>query len=72
MFNFKNLENYGVQELNAKEIKEVDGGFSPVWEWFVDEIIAWVEDGGLEELGKKIAEGSGGMSTTQYGVVIGN
>jgi len=23
----KNLENYGVQELNAKEIKETDGGF---------------------------------------------
>jgi hypothetical protein len=22
----KNLENYGVQELNAKEIKETDGG----------------------------------------------
>ena len=25
MFNFKNLENYGVRELNAKEIREVDG-----------------------------------------------
>jgi len=23
----KNLENYGVLELNAKEIREVDGGF---------------------------------------------
>ncbi|MBL4723933.1 MAG: hypothetical protein JKY73_00710 [Lutibacter sp.] len=23
----KNLENYGVQELNAKEIKDTDGGF---------------------------------------------
>jgi hypothetical protein len=23
----KNLENFGVQELNAKEIKETDGGF---------------------------------------------
>ncbi len=22
----KNLENYGVQEMNAKEIREVDGG----------------------------------------------
>jgi len=22
----KNLENYGVQELNAKEIRDVDGG----------------------------------------------
>ena len=31
MFNFKfkkmkNLENYGVQELNAKEIRKTDGG----------------------------------------------
>jgi len=25
MFNFKSLENYGVQELNAKEIRKVDG-----------------------------------------------
>jgi len=25
MFNFKSLENYGVQELNAREIREVDG-----------------------------------------------
>ncbi len=23
----KNLENYGVQELNAKEIREANGGF---------------------------------------------
>jgi len=23
----KNLENYGVQTLNAREIREVDGGF---------------------------------------------
>jgi len=25
----KNLENYGVQELNAREIRETDGG---IWE----------------------------------------
>jgi hypothetical protein len=24
----KNLENYGVQELNAQEIKETEGGFA--------------------------------------------
>lgn len=23
----KNLENYGVQEMNAKDIRETDGGF---------------------------------------------
>lgn len=26
----KNLENYGFQELNAKEIRETDGGFLPL------------------------------------------
>jgi len=25
----KNLENYGVQSLNAKEIKGIDGGIAP-------------------------------------------
>ena len=29
----KNLENFGVQELNAKEIKETDGGFIPLVIW---------------------------------------
>jgi len=27
----KNLENYGVQEMNAKEIREIDGGEVPWW-----------------------------------------
>jgi len=31
----KNLENYGVQEMNAKELREVDGGV-----FGVDDIIA--------------------------------
>ena len=26
----KNLENFGVQEMNAKEIRETDGGFFPL------------------------------------------
>ncbi|HIE45818.1 MAG TPA: class IIb bacteriocin, lactobin A/cerein 7B family [Flavobacteriaceae bacterium] len=26
----KNLENYGVQELDAKEVVSVDGGFLPL------------------------------------------
>lgn len=26
----KNLENYGVLEMNAKEIKETDGGIAPL------------------------------------------
>ncbi len=68
----KNLENYGVQEMNAREIREVDGEVSPVFEWIADEITAWGEDGGVEELAEKITERSGGISTTQYGVVIGN
>jgi hypothetical protein len=29
----KNLENYGVQEMNAKEITEIDGGFIWVELW---------------------------------------
>jgi hypothetical protein len=31
----KNLQNYGVQELNAKEIKETDGDFFPIAIWGV-------------------------------------
>jgi lactobin A/cerein 7B family class IIb bacteriocin len=26
----KNLENYGVLELNAKELQEVEGGVAPI------------------------------------------
>lgn len=26
----KNLQNYGVQEMNAKEIRNTDGGFLPL------------------------------------------
>ena len=33
----KNLENYGVQELNAQEIKETDGGVLGI-----DDIIAGI------------------------------
>lgn len=29
----KNLENFGIQELNAKEIKEISGG-NPIWRAF--------------------------------------
>ena len=29
----KNLENYGVQELNTKEIKETEGGWPTLKEW---------------------------------------
>ena len=31
----KNLERFGVQELNAKEIKDIDGGFFPIAIWGV-------------------------------------
>ncbi len=34
----KNLENYGVLELNAKEIKETDGGF---WGTLVGALLAY-------------------------------
>ena len=29
----KNLQNFGVQELNAKEVKETNGGAIPPWLW---------------------------------------
>jgi lactobin A/cerein 7B family class IIb bacteriocin len=29
----KNLENFGIQELSTKEIKETDGGFIPLVIW---------------------------------------
>lgn len=38
----KNLENYGVLEMNAKEISETDGGFSPVFEWMIDEALDYL------------------------------
>lgn len=63
----KNIENYGVLALDTREIRETDGGFSPVWEWIVDETIAWVEDGGINDLAKKIADGYTGTHT-QYGL----
>jgi hypothetical protein len=31
-----NLENFGVQELNAREIRETEGG--GLWQWVVDYI----------------------------------
>jgi|TARA_B110000037_G_C17123440_1_gene506928 lactobin A/cerein 7B family class IIb bacteriocin len=31
----KNLQNFGVQELSASEIREVDGGFVPLIIWGV-------------------------------------
>jgi len=51
----KNLENYGVQSLNAQEIRETEGG-NPVLEWLIDEVIAWVEDGGLTDIYEGYAE----------------
>ena len=35
----KNLENYGVQELNTKEIKETNGGF---WNFVIGAIAGGV------------------------------
>ena len=35
----KKLENYGVQTLNAKEIRETDGGFLGI----DDGILAWIQ-----------------------------
>ncbi|MDF1516803.1 MAG: class IIb bacteriocin, lactobin A/cerein 7B family [Lutibacter sp.] len=35
----KNLENYGVLEMNAKEIKEIDGGF---WQFVVGAIVGGI------------------------------
>ncbi len=32
----RNLENYGVQELNAKEVVSVEGGF---WQFVVGAIV---------------------------------
>ena len=54
---YKNLENYGVQELNAREIQETDGGFL---EWIavavsVGGIVVWAFEKG-EELGKELAK----------------
>jgi lactobin A/cerein 7B family class IIb bacteriocin len=31
----KNLQNFGVQEMNAKEIRDIDGGFFPIAIWGV-------------------------------------
>jgi len=44
----KNLENYGVQSLNAIEIIETDGGeFDPI-DWAIGEALNWlIFDGGI-------------------------
>jgi len=36
------LNNYGVQEMNAMEMREVDGGIIPLFVWVVVAIIAVV------------------------------
>jgi len=41
----KNLENYGVLELNAKEIIMTDGGWkNPITDWIVGEVIGAIVD----------------------------
>jgi len=35
----KNLEMYGVQEMDAREMKEIDGGWGPVI-WFLLGVLA--------------------------------
>jgi hypothetical protein len=47
----KNLENYGVQEMNAKEIQEIDGGswwrvLGPIATaaWVIDEVLDFVDE----------------------------
>ena len=37
-----NLENFGVQELNAREIRETEGG--GLWQWAVDYINNWLAE----------------------------
>ena len=55
----KNLENYGVLEMNAKELQSIDGGVIP-WAAIVAATVAvgaameWAFEKG-EELGKALA-----------------
>jgi hypothetical protein len=37
----KNLENFGVQELNAREIREIEGGKGSPWGYAVAGVL-WV------------------------------
>jgi hypothetical protein len=43
----KNLESFGVQELDAKEKVTLEGG-NPIFEWIIDEVISWVDDNGIQ------------------------
>jgi len=39
----KNLENFGVQELNCTDLIKIQGG-NPLWDWVVGEAIGAVVD----------------------------
>lgn len=43
----KNLENYGVQELNANEFREIDGG-SWGWAWKIAKAVYQAVEYGAE------------------------
>ena len=50
----KNLENYGVQELNAREMEGIDGGG-----WIAD-LVHWLKCNGMEH--------TPGYIHSQYGI----
>ena len=47
----KNLENYGVQELNAKEIRETDGGWFDFEPSDLIDFYIWVFTDGASAVG---------------------
>ena len=52
-----NLEQLGVQEMNAVEVKETDGGVFPWAVLFVDAAIGWVGSQDLDDLADAFNEG---------------
>lgn len=52
----KNLQSFGVQELNAKEIKEIDGGGGGWWLAPLYDAIKWIVTTDNEGYGRRMVE----------------
>jgi hypothetical protein len=73
LLKMKNLENYGIQEMDAKEIREVDGGTGTSWFWqaavatFVYNVFAdWDDNVAAFHEGRGDLLGSGGGASGSW------
>ncbi len=56
-FKMKNLENYGVQELDAMEARSVDGGIFGIDDLIIGALLGWAMSQDLDDLGDAFNHG---------------